>query len=57
MVFDIAFGGLVRDNWDRRMLSTIGKFFVNPTVLEDGHNFCPKFTEFQYVIPDAINHE
>ncbi|KAI8999183.1 dynein heavy chain and region D6 of dynein motor-domain-containing protein [Gaertneriomyces semiglobifer] len=56
LVADINYGGRVTDDWDRRLVHTLTRDFVNPAVLNDNHQFdsngvyiCPSGDTYQDV--------
>lgn len=56
MVCQVQYGGRITDDLDRDMFITYGQLWVQDTIFTPNYCFNPLVTEFNYHIPDAIEH-
>jgi dynein heavy chain len=56
MVCEVQYGGRITDDLDREMFKTYTGLWVTESVFTPNYCFNPNVTEFNYHIPDAVEH-
>ncbi len=57
MVSEVQYGGRITDDLDRDTFKTYGSIWVNENCFTPNYCFNASVTEFNYHIPDALEHQ
>jgi dynein heavy chain len=56
MTCDVQYGGRITDDLDREMFIAYGQLWITEEVFKEKYPFNTLITDFQYVIPDFVEH-